>query len=49
MEVMTMSNEKYIPRFSKFIVIAHWTNAISFIMLVLTGMPLFLRINMPDV
>ena len=49
MEVMTMSNEKYVQRFSKYIVIAHWTNAISFIMLVLTGLPLFLGIKMPDV
>ena len=43
-----MSNEKYVKRFSKFIVIAHWTNAISFIMLVLTGLPLFLGVKLPD-
>ena len=43
-----MSNEKYVKRFSKFIVIAHWTNAVSFIMLVLTGLPLFLGVKLPD-
>ena len=44
-----MSNERYIQRFSKFIVIAHWTNAISFIMLVLTGLPLFLGVKVPEI
>ncbi len=44
-----MSNERYIKRFSKIIVVAHWINAISFIMLVLTGLPLFLGIKAPDV
>ena len=43
-----MSNEKTVKRFSKYIVIAHWTNAISFIMLVLTGLPLFLEVSVPD-
>lgn len=37
-----MSNEKYVKRFSKFIIVAHWTNAICFFMLLFTGLPLYL-------
>lgn len=40
-----MSNEQYVKRFSKFIVIGHWVNAVSFIMLFLTGLPLYLGVG----
>ncbi len=33
---------KWVERFSKPIIVAHWTHAISFIMLVVTGLPIFM-------
>lgn len=36
-----MSNTKTVKRFSKWVIFAHWTNAIAFLALYVTGLPLY--------